>query len=529
MTTTSAHEYPDWTWDLDQAFGIHTGEVDEIWGRRRMQLYINLKLASSGQPTCPGEWDADFLATARSLLQSYREKSRLLSGYLCPPDRRIQDFLERYLVDLDLPQVPGLPITTIVLDRHGVARELSLPLGKDELESDIISSYRVRQGILHNPASDRRTTKGSFHVAEGGLPIPGDKKAVPKIAFARLLEAALNPPDELLRLPFTAAQDEPAEIFTSLLLRPLVCPAVPGRRRRETHGDPLLRAGQSGEQPGLRREHLRQCRRPLPGRERRRPRCRPLDRPHRLRHPRAASRPADQEASSACRQWPRPPNASAATACAGGRGRALQRRQRLQDHRRDASGVIVTLHRRQLLRLLQEGGEDPDQLRRQPLRPCRGRARRRRARLPAYDLGEEFGVDSRTRTPGYNFDDMVDALWRRSWTSARGLRRRQAVPARRLRAAGRCAWTSTPRPSAGTETARHRPSSCGPTRIYMQPNGYKVEMQKHPGAPSLAPGRHRAPKALSATSPAPSPAAASPRFPSPSTTPSSPVRCSSAT
>jgi phosphoenolpyruvate carboxykinase (diphosphate) len=46
--------------------------------------------------------------------------------------------------------------------------------------------------VLHNPASDRRTTEGSFHVAEGGLPIPGDKKAVPKAVFARLLEAALE-------------------------------------------------------------------------------------------------------------------------------------------------------------------------------------------------------------------------------------------------------------------------------------------------------------------------------------------------
>jgi len=51
---------------------------------------------------------------------------------------------------------------------------------------------------LHNPANDRRTTKGSFHIAEGGLPIPGDKKAVPKITYARLLNSALNPPEEIM-------------------------------------------------------------------------------------------------------------------------------------------------------------------------------------------------------------------------------------------------------------------------------------------------------------------------------------------
>ena len=32
------------------------------------------------------------------------------------------------------------------------------------------------------------------------------------------------PPPELLRLPFTASQPEPAECFVSLLLRPLVVP-----------------------------------------------------------------------------------------------------------------------------------------------------------------------------------------------------------------------------------------------------------------------------------------------------------------
>ena len=34
--------------------------------------------------------------------------------------------------------------------------------------------------------------KGVFHIAEGGLPIPADKPAVPKHAFAALLAAALR-------------------------------------------------------------------------------------------------------------------------------------------------------------------------------------------------------------------------------------------------------------------------------------------------------------------------------------------------
>ncbi|MGH7526995.1 MAG: hypothetical protein ACREMX_09860, partial [Gemmatimonadales bacterium] len=70
-------------------------------------------------------------------------------------------------------------------------------------------------------------TRGVFHVAEGGLPIPADKIRVPLGAFLRLLEEALRPPAELRRLPFTAGWRRPVETMVSLLLRPLVCPEVP--------------------------------------------------------------------------------------------------------------------------------------------------------------------------------------------------------------------------------------------------------------------------------------------------------------
>jgi hypothetical protein len=52
----------------------------------------------------------------------------------------------------------------------------------------------VKQSVLHNPRSDRRTTAGIFHVTEGGLPILADKRAAPIAAFAHLLAKALNPP-----------------------------------------------------------------------------------------------------------------------------------------------------------------------------------------------------------------------------------------------------------------------------------------------------------------------------------------------
>ncbi|MEI9960108.1 MAG: hypothetical protein WDM76_02945 [Limisphaerales bacterium] len=187
--------------------------------------HINVKLALIGSPPVPIEGDKEFAEIAAAMADQSREKDRLLGHYLSPADQRIQSFLYDYLQDVP---VTKLPTRTFVLDRPGLARVLSLPLDRDEFSSDIINSYRVAQGVLHNPKSDRRTTAGIFHVTEGGLPIPDDKLGVPKLTFAKMLALALNPPRNLMQLPFTATQPKPAECFVSLLLRPLVCPAVEG-------------------------------------------------------------------------------------------------------------------------------------------------------------------------------------------------------------------------------------------------------------------------------------------------------------
>jgi len=209
-------------------FPVQGAAIDADSGARsRLQLYISLKLSSSGQTAKLEGAQGEFLAIADDLLKSYREKSRLLSGYLCPPDQRIQAFLDDYLAGCGEP-VARLPENTLILDRPGMARELSLPIDGDEFANEYVTSHRIRNGVLNNPASDRRTTAGSFHVCEDGLPVPGDKKVVPRPAFARLLRAALNPPEHLLRLPFTAGKANEVKMFVSLLLRPLVCPEIPG-------------------------------------------------------------------------------------------------------------------------------------------------------------------------------------------------------------------------------------------------------------------------------------------------------------
>jgi hypothetical protein len=186
---------------------------------------VNVKLSLLGLPPVATGEASQLGDIVASLITQYREKERLLANYLCPADQRIQTFLYDYLQDLP---VPKLPMRTFVLDRPGLARLLSLPVDRDEFVSGILSSYRVHQGVLHNPRSDRRTTQGIFHVAEGGLPVPEDKVGVPKAVFGKMLSLAFNPPRELLRLPFTTTQPQAAECFVSLLIRPLVSPGVPG-------------------------------------------------------------------------------------------------------------------------------------------------------------------------------------------------------------------------------------------------------------------------------------------------------------
>jgi phosphoenolpyruvate carboxykinase (diphosphate) len=184
--------------------------TDLIW-------YLNRKLAALDQPTGAGTTEPGFLQIAQPLLRDD----------LCPADARIQTFLNDYLHGVPLAHgVPRLPARTMVLDRPGLARVMSLPPNSASFSSPFLRSYRVPQGILHNPHSDRRTTKGVFHIAEGGFPIPADKVPVPIQTFAALLRAALAPPADVLTLPFTAGQQQQAKLFVSLLIRPLVCPAT---------------------------------------------------------------------------------------------------------------------------------------------------------------------------------------------------------------------------------------------------------------------------------------------------------------
>src|ERR1035441_8386913 len=132
-----------------------------------LDRYINLKLAALGQPVSRSASGSDFLALAGPLLRNYYQKDRQLGNWLCASDSRIQDFLDGYLGDVCPQGAARLPANAFVLDREGMARVLSLPVTSDSFSSPYLDSYRLPQGVLHNPRSDKRTTQGLFHIAEG--------------------------------------------------------------------------------------------------------------------------------------------------------------------------------------------------------------------------------------------------------------------------------------------------------------------------------------------------------------------------
>ena len=213
--------------DLERTVGLRADGAVWLPERRAAVSSILLKLAAMGVQIPADTGDEDVLHLAGDLFARYREQTRLLSEHLCPADRRIQHYLDGLLAAAAFPEPVRLPGETLILDRYGLARELSLPIDADAWQNELVSSHRLDNGVLHNPVNDRRTTQGVFHVAEGGLPIPADKTRVPLMTFLRLLQEALRPPASLMRLPFTANWPEPVETMVSLLLRPLVCPAVP--------------------------------------------------------------------------------------------------------------------------------------------------------------------------------------------------------------------------------------------------------------------------------------------------------------
>jgi hypothetical protein len=228
---------------------IHQMTPDQLqrtlgWDRERAQSkneqshlrsYLALQLAAAGlMPPIDDSTDSEMTAFSIGMLESLREKTRLLSDHRAPIDQRVESFLANYFAGVTDARPLRLPTRSLVLDRHGMARELSLPVRGNRFSNSLIQSTRCFNGVLNNPASDRRTTAGTFHIVEGGLPIPGDKRAVPRPVYAALFRHAVTPPDEMMILPYTSQCPQPARTWVSLLLRPIVRPHVPGYCHEKT-------------------------------------------------------------------------------------------------------------------------------------------------------------------------------------------------------------------------------------------------------------------------------------------------------
>ena len=256
--------------------------------KEKLIRYINLKLGALGQPVSRATADPYFLELTRPLLRNYLVRDQMQGGHLCPADQRIDAYLREVLGETCPDGVPGLPPHTFVLDRVGLARVMSLPPVRGPLFVALSGFVpRARRGcctIRGATGGRRREFSTSSRAASRFRRI---RLRCQARRSRRLLARALRPPEDVLRLPFTADQPDQARLFVSLLLRPLVCPAA-GADPAKTHGDPIFRSRQPGQQSGLRGEHLRQCGRSVPAGERCRAGRHALDGAHRLRDPGAA-------------------------------------------------------------------------------------------------------------------------------------------------------------------------------------------------------------------------------------------------
>jgi hypothetical protein len=214
--------------ELQRSLGWFRSQAETTEERQRLRSYIAFQMASAGLSPPDAATSDDSMATfSAGILDSLKEKNRLLAEHRAPVDSRIEAFLNHYFAAEIGDQPLRLPNRSLTLDRHGMARELSLPVNGQAFKNELVESYRCLNGVLNNPQADRRTTAGTFHVVAGGLPIPGDKRVVPKQTFVRLFRAALRPPQPWMELPYMSQSGNPAHSWVSLLLRPMVCPEVP--------------------------------------------------------------------------------------------------------------------------------------------------------------------------------------------------------------------------------------------------------------------------------------------------------------
>src|SRR5690242_7395945 len=118
--------------DWERKLGLTSDGSAVTPDRDSMVRSLVLRLSALGCDVPANLGAGELLHVGRDLFARYREQSRLLSDYLPPVDRRIQRFLDKQLgqiADIGPDPKPRLPSHTLILDRHGLARELAFPVG----------------------------------------------------------------------------------------------------------------------------------------------------------------------------------------------------------------------------------------------------------------------------------------------------------------------------------------------------------------------------------------------------------------
>ena len=136
--------------NLDTA-RLQTGTTPTFRDRDQLVKYLNLRLSLLGEPTT---LDSDDMGVASKIINNVLARKRFSKTELSPVDTRIQNYIDSLIGDDKV----FLPSTTYSLDVYGMARELSLPPEAKEYKTPYVNSVRIKQGVLHNPKNDRRTT-----------------------------------------------------------------------------------------------------------------------------------------------------------------------------------------------------------------------------------------------------------------------------------------------------------------------------------------------------------------------------------
>jgi len=209
-------------------FSRQKGTSYQILNEQELYNIANLKLSLRGReyPKIDERFDST-LTVAEHIFEEITELTSQVKKESAV-NRRLKEFLYEYFAEFK-DEIPEFP-ETFPLDHSGLARIMSFPPCQQEFISATMTSYKLKQGVLHNPAKDKRITQGVFHVCEGGPIVPADKLEVPKIAYIKMLKVAFNAPHDSLLIPYTDRLSQKTHSWVSLFLRPLVVPPVKGAK-----------------------------------------------------------------------------------------------------------------------------------------------------------------------------------------------------------------------------------------------------------------------------------------------------------